>query len=107
MNYSQLTQLEADTTELLNKISNELETSLNAPKCSKKGRKPGQKQKKMNYSIQFYDVFQKQFIQLFEGYTFEDVSEQLNIKYNLSYTVPQLKSIYTNKNDRYIKIIHL
>ena len=107
MNYSQLTQLEADTNELLNNISFEIENSINAPKCSKRGRKPGQKQKKMNYSIQFYDVFQKQFIQLFEGYTFEDVSEQLNIKYNLSYTVPQLKTIYTTKNDRYIRIIHL
>ena len=114
MDYSNYIQLEADTTELNENIKNEIEqisldieNHINITDKPKKGRKPGQKNKKYNYNVQFYDVFQKQFIQLFDGYTFEDIKEQLQAKYNLMFSVSQLKGIYTNKDHQFIKIHHL
>lgn len=107
MNYSILTQLETDTSELLIKIQNEINDTINNYEKPKKGRRQGQKQTKYNYSVHFYDIFQKQYIFLFDGYTFEDISIELKNKYNLIYTIPQLKSIYANKNDRYMRINHL
>lgn len=106
-NLSQITQLENDTAELLNNIKNDINTSLNETTIKKRGRKLGKKQSKYNYSIEFYDIFQKQFVSLFEGFTFEDIKEQLETNYNLHYSVHQLKNIYTNKNDKFITINHL
>ena len=99
---TKLNLLEQDTKKLLDNINTQITTKKG------KGRPKGKTTTKYNYYVEAYDIFTKEFKNIGEFFTFQDMSDILLNKYGLTYSSHILQNIYNNRTfDQYLRVYHI